>query len=188
MWIMLIATTASACVTGQDRRRSVEHQRRQQVRQLRRGAVGRDAPERIGIGVGRLPCQVRQRRGEVHGMLAGAARDLQHDPLRGQRLAQDREDRLAVARHRGCGQGALDERRCHAGLLQRVIVQLRTIRTRKPRSRAGAGPILSGPAGRQAENAARSCGAMPLRPPSCRARRSRSSPPSAERSCRSRSR
>ena len=40
---------------------------------------------------------MRQRRGEVHGVLPRAAADLQHAPAVREALAQDREYRLAVA-------------------------------------------------------------------------------------------
>jgi hypothetical protein len=47
--------------------------------------------------VGGLPAQVRQRPGEVHGVLAGAAADLEDVAAVGEVLAQDGEDGVAVA-------------------------------------------------------------------------------------------
>ena len=89
------------------RRRHVELDRRAQVGRVRRRAMGFDARERVGIDVGRLPGEVRQVRGEIGRMLAGAARDLQHGPCGRQDPAQHGEDRIAVARDRGRQLGQL---------------------------------------------------------------------------------
>ena len=87
-------------------RRGVEHARGQEVRQSGRGPMGRDAGERLGVGIGRLPGQVRHRGREVDGVLAAAARDLQYQPALGQHAPQHCEDRLPIARRRWRGEGA----------------------------------------------------------------------------------
>ena len=56
--------------------------------------------------VARLPVQVRQGGGEVDGVLAGAGADFQDVVAMGEVLAEDGEDRVAVARGgRGVRQG-----------------------------------------------------------------------------------
>ncbi|RDI50327.1 hypothetical protein DES45_1232 [Microvirga subterranea] len=49
--------------------------------------------------IGGLPCQVRQRGGEVDRMLTGPAGNLQNHSCPGQDPLQDDQDRLAVACH-----------------------------------------------------------------------------------------
>ena len=74
----------------------VELQRRAQVRQRRFAHPQADAGE-IRLAVRRLPLQMRQMRGEVHGVLPGAGADLQRDARLREPLAQYLEDRLAIA-------------------------------------------------------------------------------------------
>src|SRR5262249_59391769 len=60
-----------------------------------------DTSERIGIAIGRLPSETRQCCSKIHRVLPAAARYLEHGPARWQDPAQDGEDRVAVAGHRG---------------------------------------------------------------------------------------
>ena len=116
MWIMLIETIASARSDRPRRRGDVERERRQEVRQAGVGAMSRDARERFRIAIGRLPGQPRQRGRAMHGMLARAARDLEHHPAGRQHAAQHGKDRLAIARRRGRGeQGGVRRRPIIAG-------------------------------------------------------------------------
>ena len=104
MWIMLIADDRVGALDRPRRRGDVERERRQEVRQAGVGAMSRDARERFRIAIGRLPGQPRQRGRAMHGMLAGAARDLEHRPAGRQHAAQHGKDRLAIARRRGRGE------------------------------------------------------------------------------------
>ncbi len=51
---------------------------------------GADRAIKRRIGLARLPCEVRQRGGEMRDVLPGAARDLQHEPGRRQGASQHR--------------------------------------------------------------------------------------------------
>ncbi len=53
------------------------------------------------VAVGGLEDEARQMGREMHGVLAGAAGDLQHEPFRRQLLAQALENRPAIARGGG---------------------------------------------------------------------------------------
>src|SRR4051812_19862998 len=89
----------------------IELERRLEVRQSGRAAMRRDAAQRRGVSVARLPGEMREAGGEVHGMLAGAACDLEHRAATRQHATKHREDRIAVARDGRRGEAALD----HAG-------------------------------------------------------------------------
>ena len=54
-----------------------------------------------GVRIARLPDDARQRRGAMHGVLAGAARDLQHDAACRQHAREHGEDGIAIARGGG---------------------------------------------------------------------------------------
>ncbi|CAD5267590.1 hypothetical protein BOS5A_120051 [Bosea sp. EC-HK365B] len=75
----------------------IEPDGRAQVRQSALACPGVDAGQRSRIGVARLEAQVRKGGCEVDGMLAGAAGDLQHEPLMREHFAEHGKDRLAVA-------------------------------------------------------------------------------------------
>jgi len=75
----------------------IEAQRRQQVRRSFRLAPCRDRGQRLLVGVARLPLQVGHCLREMDGMFAGARGDLQHEARRRQDLAQDGQDRIAIA-------------------------------------------------------------------------------------------
>ena len=69
------------------------------------------SPVQIRGELGGLPAQMRHRRGEMHGVLAGAAADFKDAPSIGEVPPQDLEDRLAVARA-GFGVGLRLEHQC----------------------------------------------------------------------------
>ena len=70
--------------------------------------MGTDAAQRVGVAIRRLPREFGQTGREVHGVLAGAAGDLEHPAARRQDPAQDGQDRVAVAGDRGRGLGSAD--------------------------------------------------------------------------------
>ena len=74
----------------------------------------RDARERIGIDIGRLPGEMGQPGCKVDRVLAGATSNLQHRAARRQDPPQDRKDWIAIARRRGRGQTAVGAKPCHA--------------------------------------------------------------------------
>ena len=82
---------------GPARRAGIELERRQQVGQVARPCDAPRCSQAHRHHLAGLPSELGQSGGEMHRMLAGAARDLQHVPARGQEPAQHREDRLAVA-------------------------------------------------------------------------------------------
>ena len=78
--------------------------------------------------VGRLPLQVRQGGGEVHGVLAGAAADFQDAATRREVSAQDCEDGVAVA---GGGWGVWEGWR-HVVIITQQVIRRTLWQTRKP--------------------------------------------------------
>ena len=111
MWIMLIETTASARVTGQTGAVASSSSGGSRFGESGRGRMRRDAGAGLRVGIGRLPDEMGQGGGEMDGVLAAAAGDLQHGSRRGQHVPQYRQDRIAVARHGGRGQGAVKRSR-----------------------------------------------------------------------------
>ena len=83
-------------------RGGVERERGANVRQARGRRPGVDAGAGGGVRVARLKDDLRPARaGKVHGVLARAARHLEHQALRRQVALQDGPDRVAVARRGG---------------------------------------------------------------------------------------
>lgn len=68
----------------------IERKRRVQIREARMLAPRVDGCARGGIRIAWLPHDAGQRRRAMHGMLTGAARDLQHDASGRQHARQDR--------------------------------------------------------------------------------------------------
>ena len=101
MWIMLQHMTASACATGQCS--AVTSSRRGGSR-LAKPAAARCAAMLASasrIGIGRLPSQRWQLPRKISRMLAAAAGDFEHEPLRRQNAPQYLKNRLAIAHDMG---------------------------------------------------------------------------------------
>ena len=80
---------------GPARRENVQHQRRPDVAERRRARS--DRRQRGRVCLGRLPVPVGTRSGEVLGVLAASARDLEHRRGSGQDARQHLEDGCLVA-------------------------------------------------------------------------------------------
>ena len=97
----MIQTIASMSVTGHTGA-ATSRTAAAAVRQPRLHPPRLDARERDRIEVARLPAQRGERLRHVDGVLAGAARDLEHAPALRQVPREDLADRLPVAGGRGC--------------------------------------------------------------------------------------
>jgi hypothetical protein len=87
--------------------RSIELQRRQQIRQACRVTPGSNALQSLRVVIGRLPGHRRQGAAEPHGMLTCAAGNLQDQCRLWQAIAQYSQDRATIARRGGGGSGNL---------------------------------------------------------------------------------
>ena len=79
----------------------VELERRSDIGQAAGVAPRRDRDERVRMGIRRLPFELGKTLGKEHDVLAGPARDFEHETSFRQPFAEDLGDIFAIAQH--CG-------------------------------------------------------------------------------------
>jgi len=100
MWIMLIAITASARSTGHEGAAASSASGGSRLGTRPASRMRSDARTRGRVAVGRLPLQMGQRGGEVNGVLAAAAGDLEDQTACRQHPTQHRRIGSRLRRHR----------------------------------------------------------------------------------------
>ena len=114
-------------MTGQTGAEASSSSGGEQVREGGLRRMGRDAAAGLGVGIGRLPGEMGQGSGEMDRVLARPAGNFQHGSGRRQHVPQYRQDRIAVARDRGRGEGVVRRRdRSHHQICLNVLIAIPT--------------------------------------------------------------